>query len=69
MPLVRQTAISGIPAETFQPITGDLDERENSTADTSHDADILAQIDLERFYNAENDAARLVAVKPLIDYR
>ncbi len=61
--------LSGIPAAKFKPIVGDLDEREYSAAGTAHDADILAEIDLERFYNAKDDQARFAAVKPLLDYR
>ncbi len=61
--------LSGIPAETFQPITGDLDLREHNAAGSTHDADVLAHLDLERFYRAETDEARLAAIQPLLDYR
>jgi len=61
--------LSGNPAETFQPIKGDLDLNQHNAAGSSHDADVLAALDLERFYNADTDEERLAAVQPLLDYR
>lgn len=61
--------LSGIPATTFQPITGDLDLRPDDSAGSAQDADVLATLDLQAFYNAETEDARMSAVKPLLAYR
>ncbi len=61
--------LSGIPADTFTPVTGSLDLRPHNAPGSVHDADVLASVDLQAFYDAPTDAARLTAVKPLLDYR
>lgn len=61
--------LSGIPPETFEPVTGSLDLRPHSTAGSDHDAEILASINLDAYYKADSDATRLAVLKPLLDYR
>lgn len=61
--------LSGIPADSFEPITGTLDLRPHSAAGSVHDADILSAISLDDYYNAASDAARIAALKPLLEYR
>lgn len=61
--------LSGLPAESFIPISGALDLRPYSAVGSDHDADVLASIDLRNFYEATEDSDRLAAVKPLLDYR
>lgn len=61
--------ISGLPPETFIPIRGSLDLRSHSATGSTHDAEILASIDLKAFYDAVEDVGRFAAIKPLLDYR
>lgn len=61
--------LSGIPAETFVPITGSHDLRSHSSAGSKRDAEILAGVSLDAFYDAQDNAQRLAAVKSLLDYR
>jgi ATP-dependent helicase YprA (DUF1998 family) len=61
--------LSGNPAGTFIPVTGSLDLRPHHAAGSSHDADILAAIDLQAFYNAPTETERLAVIRPLLDYR
>lgn len=61
--------LSGIPAETFVPVTGSLDLRPHSAAGSEHDAHILASIDLNTFYEAPSDQSRRAAITPLLEYR
>ena len=61
--------LSGLPAESFTPISGTLDLRPDSAIGSDHDADMLASIDLKKFYKATTDKERLTILKPLLDYR
>lgn len=61
--------LSGIPANTFVPVTGTLDLRPHSAAGSAHDADVLTAIDLQAFYSAASDTERLAAIQPLLEYR
>ena len=61
--------LSGLPAESFTPISGTLDLRPDSAIGSDHDADMLASIDLKEFYKATTDKQRLTILKPLLDYR
>ncbi len=60
--------LSGVPAGTFQPITGDLDLKDNDATGTAKDAELLASLDLEAYYKAETDEVRLSTIQPLLDY-
>jgi len=61
--------LSGIPAETFVPITGTLDLKGIAESGSMSDAKVLAGLNLLQFYQAEADEARLAAIQPLLDYR
>jgi hypothetical protein len=61
--------LSGIPAATFTPVTGSLDLRSHNAAGSIHDVEVLSGIDLAHYYAATEDAGRLAAVQPLLDYR
>lgn len=61
--------LSGIPAETFVPIKGSLDLKEYNAAGSTHDVDILADINLEDYYRAETDNDRLSIMHSLLNYR
>ena len=60
--------LSGAPAQSFVPITGDLDLRSHAAPGTAADAEVLAAIDLDRFY-ASDEAERQAAVAPLLAHR
>ncbi len=61
--------LSGVPADSFIPISGTLDLRPHSTIGSDHDADVLANINLQKFYKAATDTERLEVLKPLLDHR
>jgi hypothetical protein len=61
--------LAGLPEASFIPISGSLDLRPHSQAGSNHEADVLASINLQRYYSASTDLDRLTAVKPLLDYR
>ncbi len=61
--------LSGLPADSFLPISGTLDLRRLSVAGSDHDADVLASVDLQQFYKAATDSERLTVLKPLLDHR
>ena len=61
--------ISGVPSETFIPVTGTLDLRNHASKASTQDADILSGIDLNRFYSAQTLEARFAVIQPLLDYR
>ena len=61
--------LSGIPADTFVAIEGDLDLRSDASVGTKADADVLSGISLKDFYGAKNDGERAVVVRPLMEHR
>jgi ATP-dependent helicase YprA (DUF1998 family) len=61
--------LAGLAAESFIPISGTLDLRPHCAAGSDRDADVLASIDLRKFYEATADSHRLAVIKPLLDYR
>lgn len=61
--------LAGLPEASFIPISGSLDLRPHSQAGSDHEAEVLASINLQRYYSASTDLDRLTAVKPLLDYR
>lgn len=61
--------LSGIPADTFVPIEGTLDLKEGAAKGTLADAEALSGIDLNAFYEADTDDAKLALITPLLDYR
>ena len=61
--------LSGLPASTFLPISGSLDLRPHDGPSSIQDADVLAGIDLGRYYDASTDSARHSLIKPIVDHR
>ena len=61
--------LSGLPTESFLPISGTLDLRPHDAPGSDHDADVLASIDLREYYEASTDRERLSAIKPMLDHR
>lgn len=61
--------LSGIPAETFVPITGTLDLKDNAAPGSTSDAKVLAGLNLLQFYEVKTDEARLATIQPLLEYR
>jgi ATP-dependent helicase YprA (DUF1998 family) len=60
--------LSGVPATTFIPIQGNLDLRPHSATGSPHDAEVLAGIDLTKYYDARTDARRTEVIRPLLEY-
>lgn len=61
--------LSGVPADTFVAITGKLDFRPYSAVGSAHDAEVLAGIDVPKFYAATSDDERTSVIQPLLQYR
>lgn len=61
--------LSGISADTFVPIKGTLDLKIGSGKGDVTAAEVLSEIDLRAFYEADSDEAKLAVVKPLLEYR
>jgi len=60
--------LSGVPAEAFFSITGDLLPRSPASCGTAADANLLATLDLEKFYSAD-PAQQMAAVEPFLAAR
>ena len=61
--------LSGLPADTFLPISGSLDLRPHDGHGSPQDVDVLAGIDLKRYYDAPTDSERHSIIKPIVDHR
>jgi len=61
--------LSGKAPSDFRTIKGDLQNRPNAGPGTVEDAQVLSSIDLQAFYNAEDDNQRLTIVSGLLSYR
>ena len=60
--------LSGVPSETFVPITGELADRSPSAMGTHSDAHALAAIDMQKFYS-EDETDQMTAILPFVAYR
>ncbi len=60
--------LSGVPEETFVPITGELDLRSHAAPGITHEAELLAALDLSRFYAAD-PSERAAAIAPFLAHR
>ncbi|MCA9178494.1 MAG: DEAD/DEAH box helicase, partial [Planctomycetales bacterium] len=58
--------LTGKKASDFSQVQGELNWRPSAAQGTNADARILAEIDLQQFYNAESDEARLSLVQPFL---
>ena len=61
--------LSGLPPESFIPISGALDLKRHATVGSGRDADVLVGISLQNYYCASTESERLAAIKPVLDYR
>jgi ATP-dependent helicase YprA (DUF1998 family) len=61
--------LTGKDARDFEKVQGDLLLRPAAALGTQQDADTLNTIDLEAFYEAESDEARIAHVKGFLEYR
>ena len=61
--------MSSLSASSFLSISGSLDLRPHNGPGSAQDAEVLADIDLEQYYNAPTDSARLLAIQPIVDHR
>ena len=61
--------LSGLSPDSFLPISGTLALRPHDAPGSEQDVAILADIDLQRYYEATKDEERIFAVNPLLDHR
>ena len=63
--------LSGVPAETFVPITGDFAFSSHAATGTEEDVRILSHIDLQSVYGASetSNSNRSSAIKPFLEFR
>ena len=61
--------LTGVPAETFVAIQGDYAWRPHAAPGTKRDAEVLTDIDLAAFYDAESDDQRKALIQPFLDHR
>ena len=61
--------LSGLPASTFQAISGSLDLRPYDGPGSNQDADVFASVDLERYYDAPTQSARQAVIEPIVRHR
>jgi len=61
--------LAGKHVDDFDCVTGDLRIRAPEAPGTQADADVLATIDIDAFYETADDDARLNLVAPLLRYR
>ncbi len=61
--------LSGLSADTFLPIEGSLDLRPYDGRGSIEDANLLASIDLQRYYDAQTGTERHSLIKPIVDNR
>lgn len=61
--------LSGKDVREFRTIEGERLLRDAAVPGSPSDADLLAALPLDAFYEGEDDAARIAAVRPLLDAR
>ncbi|MCY4099527.1 MAG: hypothetical protein OXF46_01255, partial [Rhodobacteraceae bacterium] len=61
--------LSGLPVDSFVPISGTLDKKPDCNTGSELDAEKLTAINLEKFHKAKDDIERLSIIKPFLDYR
>ncbi len=61
--------LSGLPASTFQAISGSLDLRPYDGPGSNQDADVFASVNLERYYDAPTQSARQAIIEPIVKHR
>ena len=61
--------LSGLTPDTFLPIEGSLDLRPHDASGSIRDAELLASIDLQRYYDAQTSQQRHSIIEPVIKHR
>ena len=61
--------LTGKEPADFAVIKGQLEPRPNPGPGSLQDADVLGNLDLSKFYAAEDEKQRLALIKPFLDYR
>lgn len=61
--------LTGTLESSFEAVTGTLDLRPNAAAGTKADAEVLAAVKLDLYYNAISDTERLNVLQPLLEHR
>lgn len=61
--------LSGLRADSFIPITGDLDIHSHSDTGSEQDLNYLTSFELQQFYQSNSDDECLAIVQPFLDYR
>jgi ATP-dependent helicase YprA (DUF1998 family) len=61
--------LAGVPPETFIPIEGEFAWRQHTAQGTKRDAEVLASIDLTKFYSVESEEDRAALIQPLLEHR
>jgi ATP-dependent helicase YprA (DUF1998 family) len=61
--------LTGKSVADFSQVQGDLNTRPSAAPGTSKDVEALAGVNLQKFYDAETDAARLIEVQSFLNYR
>ena len=61
--------LTGKKVGEFEPVTGTYDFREPANHGSNEDARILANVELNEYYDALDDGARIAAVTGLLKYR
>mgnify|MGYP003625687214 CR=1 FL=1 len=60
--------LTGVPADTFVTVQGTLDFKSNEKLGSLADAEALAAVDLQAFYDAESEEVRISAIQSLLEY-
>ena len=60
--------LAGVPPETFVPIQGEFAWRPHAAPGTKRDAEVLASVDLDKFYEAETEGERASLIQPILDH-
>jgi ATP-dependent helicase YprA (DUF1998 family) len=60
--------LAGVPAESFDPIKGDLDLRQHSSIGTTSDAAVLSSLEMNDFYSEEPELRNRV-ISTFLKYR
>lgn len=61
--------LAGVPPETFIAIQGDFAWRPHASKGNKHDAEVLAAVDLAKFYGNESDKDRAALIQPILEHR
>jgi ATP-dependent helicase YprA (DUF1998 family) len=61
--------LAGVPPGTFIAIQGDFAWRPHASKGNKHDAEVLAAVDLAKFYGNESDEDRAALIQPILEHR